>query len=60
MGEKCEKESLIKTLTQENLRLANECLELHQDGKLNVYLRSEIETLKERQSSFDHRYTVIH
>ena len=35
-------------LTQENLRLANECLELNQDGKMNVMLRSEIDFLKDQ------------
>jgi esterase/lipase len=35
-------------LTQENLRLANECLELNQDGKVNVMLRTEIDYLKDQ------------
>jgi uncharacterized protein YhaN len=58
MGDKCDKESLIKTLTQENLRLANECLELHQDGKVNIYLRQEIETLKDKITQNEQR--VVH
>lgn len=48
MAEKADKDCLIKTLTQENLRLANECLELNQDGKMNVMLRSEIDFLKDQ------------
>lgn len=59
MGEKCDKESLIKTLTQENLRLANECLELHQDGKVNIYLRQEIETLKEKVATTEQKGTYM-
>jgi hypothetical protein len=57
MAEKADKDCLIKSkkflykpfiaLTQENLRLANECLELNQDGKMNVMLRSEIDFLKD-------------
>jgi predicted nuclease with TOPRIM domain len=30
------------------LRLANECLELNQDGKVNVMLRTEIDYLKDQ------------
>lgn len=58
MAEKADKDCLIKSkkflykpfiaLTQENLRLANECLELNQDGKMNVMLRSEIDFLKDQ------------
>jgi hypothetical protein len=57
LQEKADKENLIKSmtfsnnifiaLTQENLRLANECLELNQDGKINVMLRTEIDYLKD-------------
>lgn len=42
-------------MTQENLRLANECLELHQDGKENCILKQEIETLKEHMHSVEQR-----
>ena len=38
MGEKAEKEIIIKTLTQENLRLASQSTELENDQKLNTIL----------------------